>query len=666
MGSTRFPGKCLTPVRGRPLIKWIFDRLARAKRLDEVVLATTNDPADHELARFAQSCGIPVYRGSDFNVLRRYIDAANWRHANYLVRITGDCPLVDPWLVDQVVETLIHSQLDYVSNIQPPSFPDGLDIEAFTRTALQRSEALAKESSDFEHVTPVLRQHEKFSRCGIGVSGSHAHLRMTVDYPEDIKRIEFVLKAFGDRCDFGWKEISSLLENDAVATTFMSSHLRNEGCCMNTGEKLWERAKRVIPGGGHLLSKRPEMFTFSGWPCYFSKAKGCTIWDLDGREFRDVSVMGLGTNTLGYGHPKVDEAVHNAIQQGNLSTLYCPEEVMLAERLVSMHTWADQARFSRSGGEAVSIAIRIARAASGKDKIAFCGYHGWHDWYLSANLGDFSNLNQHLLPGLKPGGVPSQLRSTALPFEYNNIASLQKVVSENSDLGTVVMEVERDTPPTPGFLQAVREITSRNKIVLIFDECTSGFRSTFGGLHLAYGVDPDMAIFGKALGNGYAITAVIGREAVMDSANETFISSTFWTERIGFAAALASLEAMQSVRSWEIITTLGREIKNKWQELIVSHGLPFRVHGLDAFPKFALSGSDPIRMKTFITEQMLSDGFLAANSIYVCTEHLPDIMDAYFVALNNTFRKLADFQNGMHLDELQNIRPCNTGFARMT
>jgi glutamate-1-semialdehyde 2,1-aminomutase len=136
-----------------------------------------------------------------------------------------------------------------------------------------------------------------------------------------------------------------------------------------------------------LLSKRAEMFLPDQWPAYFSKAKGCKVWDLDGKEYIDMSIMGIGTNTLGYGHPEVDEAVHQTVTAGNMSTFNCPEEVYLAERLVELHPWADMVRLARSGGEANAVAIRIARAASGRDKVAICGYHGWHDWYLAANLG---------------------------------------------------------------------------------------------------------------------------------------------------------------------------------------------------------------------------------------------------------------------------------------
>ena len=267
---------------------------------------------------------------------------------------------------------------------------------------------------------------------------------------------------------------------------------------MNTGQKLWKSAKQLIPGGNMLLSKRPEMFLPEKWPAYFSKAKGCKIWDLDGNEYIDMSIMGIGTNILGYGHHEVDEAVMRTIQAGNMSTLNCPEEVYLAEKLIELHSWADMARFARSGGEANAIAIRIARAASGKDKVAICGYHGWHDWYLSANLADDKSLNGHLLPGLEPKGVPSNLKGTVFPFRYNDFKELEALVN-SQEIGVIKMEVVRNSEPENEFLLKVRDLATKHNIVLIFDECTSGFRETFGGLHLKYGIKPDLAMLDMRL-----------------------------------------------------------------------------------------------------------------------------------------------------------------------
>lgn len=433
---------------------------------------------------------------------------------------------------------------------------------------------------------------------------------------------------------------------------------------MSSGQDLWLRAKQVIPGGNMLLSKRAEMFLPDQWPTYFSKAKGCRVWDLDGREYIDMSIMGIGTNILGYGHPEVDEAVLGTIAAGNMSTLNCPEEVYLAERLVQIHPWADMVRLARSGGEANAIAIRIARAASGRDKVAMCGYHGWHDWYLAANLGDEENLAGHLLPGLEPKGVPRSLRGSVFPFRYNNFSELEQLV-RNHDIGVIKMEVSRNAPPTEGFLFKVRKLATDKKIVLIFDECTSGFRQTFGGLHKLYGVEPDMAMFGKALGNGYAITATIGKRSVMEAAQSTFISSTFWTERIGPTAALKTLDVMEREQSWEYITKKGHLIGLKWKELAAKYGLSIEVSGLPAMIGFNFPLPDMPKYKTLITQEMLRKGFLAATSVYVCTEHSQAFIDRYCDALDPVFALIKECEGGRSIDALLEGPVCHGGFKRL-
>ena len=433
---------------------------------------------------------------------------------------------------------------------------------------------------------------------------------------------------------------------------------------MTNGTDLWNKAKMLIPGGNMLLSKRSEMFLPDQWPSYFSKSKGCQVWDLDGKEYTDMSIMGIGTNILGYGHPEVDETVKKTIEAGNMSTLNCPEEVYLAEKLIELHPWADMARLARSGGEANAIAIRIARAASGKDGVAFCGYHGWHDWYLSANLGDEKNLAGHLLPGLEPNGVPQNLMNTVFPFEYNNFEQLEKLV-RTKVIGVIKMEVVRNRGPENNFLQKVRKLATDKNIVLIFDECTSGFRQTFGGIHKEYGIEPDMAMFGKALGNGYAITATIGRREIMEAAQSTFISSTFWTERIGPTAALKTLEVMEKIKSWKTITQTGLKIRNMWQQLADKYALNIEHWGLPALTGFTVKSKKNLAYKTLITQEMLKKGYLAGNSIYVSVEHTQEKLNRFFEHLDPIFSQIKECEEDKDVYSLLDGPVCHGGFKRL-
>jgi glutamate-1-semialdehyde 2,1-aminomutase len=433
----------------------------------------------------------------------------------------------------------------------------------------------------------------------------------------------------------------------------------------DSGQRLWKRAKGVIPGGSMLLSKRAEMFLPDAWPAYFSRAKGVTVWDLDEKPYIDVSLMGVGTNTLGYGHEEVDAAVLDVVKKGNLSTLNCPEEVHLAERLVAIHPWADMARLCRTGGEANAVAIRIARAASGKDKVAFCGYHGWHDWYLAANLGNSTTLAGHLLPGLEPAGVPQELSGSIRPFAYNNVAEFDAAVSD-PQVGVIFMEVSRNAGPDAGFLEHIRAVATQRGIVLVFDECTSGFRQSFGGLHKLFGVEPDMAVFGKTLGNGYAITAVIGRRAVMEAAQTTFISSSFWTERIGPAAALKALEVMERERSWERITETGNSVRAEWQQLADLEGVQIDHWGLPSLCGFTIKSDRALAYKTLITQEMLKKGYLAGNSVYASIAHTPHVIDRFFEHLAPVFRQIAGCEKGQHdVMDLLDGPVAHAGFKRL-
>lgn len=433
---------------------------------------------------------------------------------------------------------------------------------------------------------------------------------------------------------------------------------------MGKGQDLYKKAKHLIPGGTMLLSKRPEMFLPEQWPSYFSKAKGCKVWDLDGKEYTDVSIMGIGTNILGYGHAEVDEAVLRTVKAGNSSTFNCPEEVELAEKLIELNPWAGMVRFARTGGEANAIAIRIARAATGRDKVAICGYHGWHDWYLSANLGDGQNLDGHLLPGLDPAGVPRSLSKITLPFNYSNYNELLNLVN-NNDIGVIKMEVIRNRGPENDFLIKVRKLATEKNIVLIFDECTSGFRQSFGGIYKLYDVEPDIALFSKALGNGYAISAIVGKSEIMQAAQKTFISSTFWTERIGPTAAVATLKAMERIKSWEYITNMGRQIKKRWQELADKHELLLEQGGIPALAGFSFQSKNNLAYKTFISQEMLKKGILAANSIYISIAHTQEIIDNYFFELEKIFARISEFEDGRDVIKELDGPVCHGGFKRL-
>lgn len=410
---------------------------------------------------------------------------------------------------------------------------------------------------------------------------------------------------------------------------------------MKKGISLWNKAKKIIPGGTQLLSKRSEQFLPDQWPAYFKKAKGVEIWDLDNSRYIDMSIMGVGACVLGYADDDIDREVKKAIDLGSMSTLNCPEDVELAELLLKLHPWAGMVRYARSGGEAMTIAVRIARAYSGKDKIAFCGYHGWHDWYLSANLANDKNLDGHLLPGLEPKGVPRCLIGTSFPFSYNKIEELEDVVRKNKDVGTIVMEPVRHQEPKDGFLGKVRRIANEVGAILVFDEITSGWRMNVGGIHELYGVLPDIAVYAKAMSNGFPMAAVVGKGEVMDIAQDTFISSTNWTERVGPVASVATIEKMLKNDVPSHLCKIGNLISKGWKESATSAKLKIDVAGIPPLTTFAFDHKDNQALQTLFTQEMLKRGFLASKSVYASYSHTEDHVTKYLENVDEVFKTIS-------------------------
>jgi len=435
---------------------------------------------------------------------------------------------------------------------------------------------------------------------------------------------------------------------------------------VSTTQQLYAHAKQRIPGGTQLLSKRPEMMAPDQWPAYFREARGCEIWDLDDRHYYDMSFHGIGACLLGFRDPDVTRAVQRRINLGSKSTLNPPEEVELADRLCEIHPWAQQVRYTRSGGEAMAVAVRIARATTDRSMVAVCGYHGWHDWYLAANLGDTDALRGHLLPGLAPLGVPRELRGTTLPFTYNNTEQVQDILDNYGEqLAAVVMEPCRSRDPDPGFLELVRNGAHRCGALLVFDEISIGWRLVYGGAHLKFGVNPDIAVFAKALGNGHPIGAVIGTREAMGGAHGSFISSTYWTESVGPAAALATLEKMKKTNVSAYVAHIGQKIQQCWRELGEKHRLPLKVTGYPCLSHFHFEHKLAQELRTLYTQLMLERGFLAGPAVYVSLAHTDDVVDLYATAVDEVFSEIAAALAADDVSQRLKGPVAHTGFRRL-
>lgn len=436
--------------------------------------------------------------------------------------------------------------------------------------------------------------------------------------------------------------------------------MNNEKC-----KELQKEAVELIPGMTQLLSKRPDRFSRGIWPTYFAQAKGVEVTDLDGNKYLDFSIGGIGATVLGYADEDVNKAVIDVVNKGSATTLNPPEEVELAKKLIELHPWAQMARFARSGGEAMAVAVRIARVATKKDKIVFCGYHGWMDWYLAANLGKKEALDEHWIKGLNPNGVPKGLKDTAIPFLYNNIEDFNKAIEKaGDDLAAIVMEPIRNFEPTKEFIEAIHEMAKKKNIPLIIDEISAGFRICNGGAHLKLGFKPDIAVFSKALGNGFPISAVIGKKWVMQFAQEAFITSTNWTERVGNVAALAMINKFVKNDVSKHLVKIADMVWQGWEELAKKHDLKIHIGGFKPMIHFGFEQNHSTNIAYF-TQEMLKKGFLASGGFYSMYAHKEEHVRKYLNAVDEVFADLSVLIKNNKVGEKLEGQIVQEGFGRI-
>jgi len=436
---------------------------------------------------------------------------------------------------------------------------------------------------------------------------------------------------------------------------------------LNKTQSHYKKGKTFIPGGTQLLSKRPELFLPGYWPSYYSRAKGCEVWDLDGAHYIDMSSMGVGACIIGYGDDDINEEVKKAVDAGNMSSLNAPEEVDLAELLCNIHPWAEMVRFARTGGEAMAIAIRIARAKSGKDIVLFSGYHGWHDWYLAANLADEKSLDGHLLPGLNPSGVPRALKGTSFPFIYNDTKGFLELVEQNKKrIGAIVIESIRNVFPDKEFIDTIHRVKNELDIALVVDEISAGWRMNVGGAHLVLGIKPDIAVFAKGMSNGFPMAAIIGKRDFMESSQDTFISSTYWTDRIGPVAAIASIKKMQRHNIAEHLKAIGKKIQEGWVAAAARNGINISVSGIYPLSHFVFNHENPLVLKTIFTHMMLERGYLASTSFYASYAHKSNHIDNYMSTIDDVFKLLGKYINDGNVMMHLKGEACHSGFKRLT
>lgn len=629
MGSSRFPGKSMADILGRPMLWHVVQRVRRAGLVDKVVVATTAKTADEEIALFCGREGIACFRGSEEDVLDRFYNAAKWIAADAVVRITADCPLIDPAVIDSVIARFQQGDCDYCCNILRYTYPDGLDTEVFSFAVLEQAWREARKLAEREHVTSYFL-NGKFRLINVVSDnpvppGKH---RWTVDHPSDLEFVRNIYRELSDRGFFGVNEILQLLKERPDLATVQAETISNEGYYRSLyaqaragaaskrpiaeSQAWFARSKRVIPGCSQTFSKGYTQFVQGVAPIFLQRGKAARVWDVDGNEYIDY-IQGLLPNILGYADDEVTQAATAQIAEGHSFSLPHPLEVQLAERLTKLIPCAEMVRFGKNGSDVTAGAIRAARAFTRCDRVACCGYHGWQDWYIGSTT--------------RNAGVPAAVCALTQPFRYNDLASLENVLLEHpGEFAAVIMEPTNFKDPAPGFLDGVRELAHKHGALLIFDEICSGFRFGLGGAQKLFGVTPDLACFGKAMGNGFPIACVVGKAEVMAIFTEIFFSFTFAGEVASMAAALKVLDILEKTDALARMEANGITLQDCVNVMSKEAGLGDRVKCVGR-PTWSLiefseaDGGDSSIMKDLFQQECLKRGILIHNTHNISAAH---------------------------------------------
>jgi len=666
MGSTRLPGKVLALLADRPVLAWVVRAARAAVGIDDVWVATSSSVADDAIAEWCKSNDVPVHRGSEHDVLDRYAGAANASSANVVVRLTADCPLLDPAVIAQTVRLRSVTDADYASNIDPPTWPDGLDCEVMTTKALLEAAAAARQPSDREHVTPFIRNNrDRFtSETLVSPLPRLASERWTLDTADDLALLSALALRVPNERPPSHLEVLAALDREPDLRSLNSHAERNAGFAasvaadkVDTGrrydrsQELIARAECVIPLGSQTFSKSKLQFPPGAAPLFLTHGSGGRVYDVDGNEYVDL-VSALLPNVLGYRDPDVDDAIRRQLTRGISFSLPTPLEIDLAERLVKHIPCAEMVRFGKNGTDATSAAVRLARAATRRDRLMLLGYHGWQDWYIGATA---RNL-----------GVPAAVSALSHIVPYGDLAAVDALFKQHhNEFAAVILEPMNTSEPPPGFLQGLEELVHRNGALLVFDEVITGFRWSIGGAQARYGVTPDLACFGKAMGNGMPISAIVGRADIMRLMEDIFYSGTFGGEALSLAASIATIDKIEREKVTDRLWEVGGFLMAQARARIAEAELSDVIGLVGAAPWAILTFKDHAKgskeaIKTLFLREMIAAGVLINSSHNVSFAHRPVDIGRVLAAYDHALAVVRDMLRSGDIERClgnQVIRP---------
>jgi len=634
IGSTRLPGKVLLPL-GDPIatglcsIGMVVWAAGRAQ-VDEVVVATSTLPQDDKIVEWAGKKGHKVFRGSETDVLSRFMGAASYYNADIIVRLTGDCPLLDPKVIAEVIQLRKMKDVMYATNTDPPSYSDGLDVEVFTREALELANREATRPSDRDTVTRFLvRNRHRVSAANLVCPlPGLVNERWVLDSPEDYKFIKEIIKRIGDEDPPSYLDILRVLDKEPWLRDINKHLTRNErfyeGLATETGVKrsysiskaCLDRAERLIPLGAQTFSKSKLQFPVGAAPLFLTHGDGGYCYDVDGNDYIDL-VGGLLPNILGYRDPDVDDAIRAQLSRGISFSLATTLETDLAERLNFHIPSAEMVKFGKNGSDVTSAAIRLARHVTGRDRIVVGGYHGWHDWAVEAN----------------------EERNAGVPYFYKYLSdklNLDEVQFGKYKYAAVIIEPEFFTVEE---LLRLRTLANRDGHLLIFDEIITGFRCGMGGLQKVHNVMPDLSTFGKAMANGMPISALVGKKEFMQHMPEISYSGTFFGETLSIAAAIATIDKLHKFNIPYYLYLMGDYLRTEIKALLEKHS----VNSIQLYGELALNRIkfDNKTIQSLFIQEMAKNGVLIIGSHNTCYAHKKPELDRILTAWDLTLKAIA-------------------------
>ncbi len=639
LDSSRLPNKALADLAGKAMIVRMLERIKKSKLVSKIYVATGIDSSNDALVKECKNIkGVNIYRGSNIDVLKRFYEIAILeKKPDIIVRITADCPLVDYNLIDNVISLLIKEKTDYASNILDRTYPDGLDVEAFTFSTLQKTYQKVKDNFSKEHVTTYMHgiskkktKIGKFRKSSLKNNIDFSFLRWTVD---EIKDLEFMEQIFKNISNYAsWEKILTFLYKNPILIMKNREVPFNESIKekvsfrdrYRNSNNFFKRSMNSVPLASQTFSKSYIQWPKGVTPLFLERGQDASVVDIDGNHYLDY-VLGLLPITLGYCDIDVDKAVMQQINKGTIFSLPSKLETLLSEKLIEIIPSAEYVRFGKNGSDVTTAAIRIARAFTSKDLIAVAGYHGWHDWYIGTSTRDL--------------GVPNKIKNLTKKFIFNDIKSFKNLLAKfPNKFAAAIIEPAGLIKTDLSFLKELKKLCRKENIVLIFDEIISGFRIDLGGAQKKFGVIPDISCFGKGMANGYPLSAIVGKKKIMRLMEDIFFSTTFGGDTSSLAASLATINKMEKYSTINTTNQAGKKIVINLNQIIQENRLDnfLEISKNYWWPQVIVKDNLPLRTDVFnslLRQELLKNGLIIGSTLNLCYAH------AKQENINNTIKK---------------------------